>query len=799
MWFFFKTYWILWQNARNLRYIMWHNDEIAKKLADSKLKTKDFLQKKWVKIVRTLLIISKHDWLNESIFENLDTPFVIKPNSWYWGKWIIIIETQDSLWNYITKSWKSFSKKKLLSHFSDIIDWFYSLSWVRDKVIIEKKIILNREIELLWKYWLPDIRLIVFNRVPVMAMLRVPTESSWWKANLHAWACWVWVDIWTWKLTYTTRYWKIIKSIPWIWDVKWITVPLWNELLTLAVKIQYVTWVWYLWCDIVLDDIDGPLLLEMNIRAWLEVQIANMAPLKERLEKVWKVNINSVDKWVRLWRDLFWWDIEERIKNLSWKKVLWTKEYITINYNKKSYKYLADIKLSKDNNYIDLDFAQNILKIDIWDSTNKSISAYCLILWEKRVFKFYIKKLHTWNVLIWMNSLRWFLIDPYKYRKWEMPISEDIEFLRSKNKAINKTYDEQISKIDSALVSIDKKLVIWKHLTPLNINEEREKFIESKWEYDPQLVYREPKFNLDDLSSQLKQIDIPDIPLWNIYNSKKKEIQNKINFLKALDWNNFKDSIFYWKKIYWDINSDNIEKSNQVLEWIWKVRIEQDFTTEEEVRWYINKFNHIYWIKINLEISDKSARFMMKWDKLIMRDWALIWKKEIRAIIAHEIEWHYLRKINWRKLRYSIFSHWSTWYLPIDEWIAIYNQNRFITDIDKKYYSIYERYFFVNYALKTSYKKLLHKMREYYDEDYEKIFNFMLRIKKWYKNFSNDGVFVRDVVYLNWFMEVESYLSNWWSLVELYVWKISIEDLKILKDSYILKIDFADLKTPFFL
>jgi hypothetical protein len=52
------------------------------------------------------------------------------------------------------------------------------LSGSRDKVIIEKKIEINDEVQVLGKYGLPDIRIIVFNMVPVMAMLRIPTEKS---------------------------------------------------------------------------------------------------------------------------------------------------------------------------------------------------------------------------------------------------------------------------------------------------------------------------------------------------------------------------------------------------------------------------------------------------------------------------------------------------------------------------------------------------------------------------------------------------------------------------------------------
>jgi hypothetical protein len=60
----------------------------------------------------------------------------------------------------------------------NVLDGFFSLSGSRDKIIIEKKIEINDEVQILGKYGLPDIRIIVFNMVPVMAMLRIPTEKS---------------------------------------------------------------------------------------------------------------------------------------------------------------------------------------------------------------------------------------------------------------------------------------------------------------------------------------------------------------------------------------------------------------------------------------------------------------------------------------------------------------------------------------------------------------------------------------------------------------------------------------------
>lgn len=794
MWFF-KTYWILWQNARNLNYIKEYNTPLARKLADSKLWTKNFLRNKNVEVPKTLFVLTKHNEVTLELIESLIPPFVIKPNAWFWGKWIIVIDSVDATWNFISNTSEAYSSKKLLEHFLSILDGFFSISWNRDKVMIEKKIILDHEIELLWKYWLPDIRIIVFNMVPIMAMLRIPTSKSWWKANLHSWACWVWIDIWTWKLTYITQFSRIIKSVPWIWDVRGIEIPNWEKILELAVKVQKVTNIWYLWCDIVLDYKDGPLILEINIRPWLEVQVANMAPLQDRLDRVSWIYISSVEKWVRVWRDLFSWDIEEKIKALSWRKIVWKKEYLDFIYEDKSFKYIADIKLWNNHNYIDKDFAIDVLKISDKVLENWSIRLKITLLWERKNLKFIIKELWSVNILLWLNALKWFLIDPFKNED----LLKDIDLHPLKNKAITKTYLEQLLKIDKSLTSIDKKLLILRTITPTNISEEKAKFIKSEWKYIPELKYNDFKVDLDILLDKLNKVEINEIPLSNIYKRKKEELKNKILFFKAFRDNNSKNFTQYSKKLFWNIDKDNLEVSKGKIADIEKIKIEEEFLSFEEIKSYIKKFNHIYWIKVNLRIWDKAARFVMKGDTLIMRKDALVWKKEFRSIIAHEIEWHYLRRLNGKQLKYSIFSSGTASYLEIDEWIAIYNQNRFLSAIDRKYYWIFERYYFLDYALNHSYKKLLHKMEEYYKHDYNKIFTYLLRLKRWTKSFSSDGVFTKDSVYVNWFLKVEEFLKSWWELRELYFWKMSLEDLEEVKDSSFIPMNLTELKVPFFL
>jgi len=796
---FFKTYGLLGQNARNLKYIKWFNTKMAKKLADSKLQTKEFLKTKKIPVPETLAILKKHEEITDELIKWLKPPFVIKPNAGFGWKWIIVIDSLDSSSNFVSNTKKVFTPNEIKIHLLSILDGFFSLSGSRDKVIIEKKIEINDEVQILGKYGLPDIRIIVFNMVPVMAMLRIPTEKSWWKANLHSWACAAWIDIWSWKLTYITQHSKIVKSVPGIWDIRGLVLPDWDKMLEMAVSVQKETWIWYLGCDIVMDDRDGPLLLEINIRPGLEVQVANLARLKDRLERVEWINVNSVEKWVRLGKDLFSWDIEWKIEKLSGKKVVWQREYITLNYDEKKYRYLAEIDTWKNISVINRTFLRDILKIDEEKLEDKKIRIKADILWEEKTISFLIKDLESVNMILGLNSLKGFLIDPFKYKKWELPFSHDEEYKKTTNSALNKNYKKQLKAIDEELISIDKKLLILKNITPLNLVEQKQKFIESKWEHIPEFIYRENKLDFKQLKEKVEKIEIPEIPLSNIYKRKKEEVLNKIKFLKAVEsWDNEKQTKFS-KALFWEIDNDNVLFCEGELVNRKNAKQEEDLLNYEDIKWYINKFNHIYWINIKLKIWNKASRFVMSWDTLYYKSWAIVWKKEMRSIIAHEIEWHYLRRINGRKLDYKIFSSWTAWYIEIDEWIAVYNQNRFLNHSDFKYYWIYEWYYLLNYALTHSYNDLLEKLIEFYKYDLSKVFDRIVRIKRWFQKASDEWVFYKDVVYLNWFLKINKFLDQGWSLKELYLWKMTIEDLEELKESYFMKLKFNENKIPFFL
>ncbi|MCH8518446.1 DUF1704 domain-containing protein [Candidatus Gracilibacteria bacterium] len=790
-----KSHGVLGQNARNLLYIQSEDFSHYRRLADSKLKTKKFLSGHGVAVPQTFAILKNTGEISMELIESLEPPFVIKPNNGYGGKGILIIGDKRPDKSFITSSGEIYTSKQIYQHCIRIIDGFFSLSGRRDSIFIEKKIELVSDIELLGKYGLPDIRIIIYNSVPVMAMMRIPTAESKGKANIHAGACAIGIDLGNGRLTYISHHGKQIKSIPGIGDMRGLLLPDWDKILSLAVRVQYVTKIPFLGCDIVLDDKDGPLLLEMNVRPGLEIQNVNLAPLEARLKRVDGIIVDSIEKGVRLGKDLFGGIISERVESVSGKKLLGLREYLQFSYKEKNYNYIADIRASQSENYIDKEFARDVLGIDIESQFQVRLETTLMDI--KRVLIFTCKELSGEKLLLGKKALRGFFIDPYKYKKGENPYLANLK-IKEVNSLITESQFKILQDIDIQLRDIDKKIPLLKLFYPINVGEEKQKFIASKGEYAPQFIYNPLSVDIQELKHNLRRIDIPDIPLSELFFRKQQEIMKKLDIVEAHASKDMKRFSQLGESIFGIVEDENFEITKTIL--AQKGDIEAEIPlSEDEIRSEIKKFNHIYGIKLKLKIGDSAARFSVKGDFLSMRRSANVGKKEFRSIIAHEIEGHYLRTLNARKLPYFLFQKGTAGYLATEEGIAIYNQNRFLSPKLQKFYGIYERYFFLRYAQKHSFSKLVSNMCEYYNNDYARVFDYILRLKRGVHNTSKEGIFMKDVVYLNGYTQVKNYIDGGGLLEELYIGKVGIDDIKDISQLDFYHKEKSKIVTPFFL
>jgi len=226
-------------------------------------------------------------------------------------------------------------------HCGEILAGKYSMHSTPDAVIVEERIKIHPMFLGITKAGTPDIRVIVYNKVPVMAMFRVPTERSGGKANLQQGALGLGIDLATGITTFGIE--GKGEEIRRLYDygkkkmikVNGIKIPMWREILETAVDCQRaVPGLGFLGVDVVLDKEKGPVVLEVNARPGLSIQICNKAGLKARMAKVEDVEVRSVDQAVSISKYLFGERFSDKVDQKEKNKMVAPLEIIKVKIPK---------------------------------------------------------------------------------------------------------------------------------------------------------------------------------------------------------------------------------------------------------------------------------------------------------------------------------------------------------------------------------------------------------------------------------------------------------------------------------
>ena len=274
-------------NRRYLEYVSRHNQRDAYPLVDNKLRTKQLAAKAGIPMPELIHGLA-YQYEVEAVPARLDPldEFVVKPAQGSGGRGILVIVGRDQ-GQFVKSSGERVHIRQIKRLLTNIISGLYSLGGRTDSAIVESLVKTHPMFANMSVDGVPDIRVIVFQGYPVMAMLRLGTHASDGKANLHQGAIGVGIDIRTGQSVGAVQRNRAIAHHP---DtgvpLDGIRIPGWPDLLRLASRCFDVTGLGYLGCDIVIDASAGPLLLEMNARPGLAIQIANGSGLDNRLRAV---------------------------------------------------------------------------------------------------------------------------------------------------------------------------------------------------------------------------------------------------------------------------------------------------------------------------------------------------------------------------------------------------------------------------------------------------------------------------------------------------------------------------------
>jgi alpha-L-glutamate ligase-like protein len=297
---------ILGLNARTQLFAYKYNSKRGKNIADSKIQTARVLRLAGVPHPKIYKKFKDPQDTLEFDWNKLPDKFALKPSRGMGGEGIIVVKKHLKDGGWLTTQKERIKIDDLKLHVLDTLEGAYSMGNVPDVAFVQEYVG-RAKVFRRWAYrGTPDIRIIVFNKVPVMAMLRLPTKESGGRANLHQGAIGVGVDIATGITTKAIWHGEQIVFKPGTErKLRGIKIPGWTAVLETAVNAQIASGLGYAGVDIVIHPEKGPMVLELNAQPGLQIQLANMEGLKKRLERVEDLDVADAAHGVMIAKALF--------------------------------------------------------------------------------------------------------------------------------------------------------------------------------------------------------------------------------------------------------------------------------------------------------------------------------------------------------------------------------------------------------------------------------------------------------------------------------------------------------------
>lgn len=821
-------FWILGNNARNLLYIKKFNDKKWIRLANNKLQTKDFLIERGIPFAKTYGIIANRKELYEFDFAYLPKKnFVVKPNHGSKWQWVYIVKYIPEEYpeeiiiekKYISKKQKKLTlladriKKIFFQKFEDkqhhhhgkyqiwdeiltdqefrrrlldILDGRFSMTLGGDKIIIEEKLIPGELFKDFCEYGLADIRVIVFNLVPVATMIRVPTKNSGGKANLAQWGIGLGIEVWSGKITsllYKNKIYKIRfpKKFAHFQNKK---IPYRNDILFLSSKVQYFVNLWYLALDRVITN-EWPKLLEINARAGLEVQKVSDTKLKNILDKIEDLKIIDPEKWVEIAKSLF---TPEKSDLFGQQKLLYLSQYANFIIKGKEEEEKIDVIVD-----VDLNKSGNYMSGKLFDKIKENKRERYLDLYENEITlkktKFAsLESLPDNKVILWNKTASNYFIKPIHKTLAKIDIVDP--------KYIHPLETSELHSIDQKVEKINKRLNLSSKLRPVNYFSELDKFITLHGKYNPIFKYKRPeeqkliqtKEEIHKLQEQLKKLKSPFIQL---FLTKLEELELRRNLILAYTKQDFENIALYNKKIFGEFDDELLKIAKS------KILDRQEFGVKKdilgkplklsEIEKIIEKYlieKKIYWVDIvfSYDTLSRISVIMGKQIRISISKSATFKEEWLRATLAHEVDTHLVRYLNGIKSWWYIFKSWTAYYQKDEEWLAIWNGNKILPD-DYEKISMHRKYVITHELQKFSFSKAVEYVRfAYPTRSLEWLFKTIIRSKRGIINTENTWVgYLKDKIYLDGFTKIDKRVQEGNTLEKMYTWKMKIEDLDYIK------------------
>ena len=274
-------------NRRNAEIMLRCNPRAFYPRVDDKLVTKQLCEEHGIPVPETFAVLDTYGsvkGLGDTVAGRPE--FVVKPARGAAGRGIVVVRSHSAD-RFQLAGQQDMTIADLRYHVGTILAGLFSLGGRPDRAIVEQRIVCHPSLREVSVAGTPDIRVIIFRRVPVMAMVRLPTSASRGRANLHQGAVGAGIDIATGRTTGGVLGNRMASQHPDTGvSIDGFQLPAWDEILDISMRLCDVLELGYVGVDVVIDIARGPVVLEANARPGLAIQLANRRGLLPRLRLV---------------------------------------------------------------------------------------------------------------------------------------------------------------------------------------------------------------------------------------------------------------------------------------------------------------------------------------------------------------------------------------------------------------------------------------------------------------------------------------------------------------------------------
>ena len=332
---------------------------------------------------------------------------------------------------------------------------------------------------------------------------------------------------------------------------------------------------------------------------------------------------------------------------------------------------------------------------------------------------------------------------------------------------------QDYTELDNLLQTLAEAVDILDYVTPLNNSQEKRKFLSSD-SYTPHFEYKELEYDPSEIIEKIKSINIPDDALGQLYTKKRDEALLMVEMME-----NRGDDAFIQEassKIYGIPSEKLVEKADKLLLEIKPVESIKDISAEEvkiALEKALKDYNIDDWA---VGYSEKKLTNVYPAEKMIKLNKNRKFSKAgVNKLIVHEIGGHIFRGANGYEQELKIFATGLPGYLSIEEGLSLYCES--VTgNINPGTMQNYAgRVIAVDSVLKgLNFKECFDKLRDY-ELTEDDAWNLTVRAYR-------GGGFIKDHVYLEGYEKVKDFVDSGGDLKRLYVGKVGISDLPLVKE-----------------